>query len=62
MELKLVGVATRDDVRNAYRKKGWSFEQANTVGDGIAQCVRDNYIEDLNEQASSNEAVICTLC
>ena len=46
---------TCEDVRNAYRKKGWSFEQAQASGDGIAQCVRDGYIDDLNEQSENNE-------
>eukprot|EP01048_Picozoa_sp_COSAG05_P016826 COSAG05_NODE_2218_length_3375_cov_289.130952_1_plen_232_part_00 len=46
---------TCDDVRNAYRKKGWSFEQANSQGAGIVQCVHDNYIENLNEQAEGKE-------
>ena len=43
---------TCDEVKNAYRKKGWSFEGQ---GRGIAQCLRDDYIEDLNEQAEQAE-------
>lgn len=46
---------TCEDVRNAYRKKGWSFEQAMASEEGIAQCVRDNYIDDLNEQSENKE-------
>lgn len=46
---------TCEDVRNAYRKKGWSFEQAVASDEGIAQCVRDGYIDDLNEQSQNKE-------
>jgi hypothetical protein len=46
---------TCDDVRSAYRKKGWSFEQANNAGEGIVQCVKDNYIQDLAEQSKAKE-------
>lgn len=46
---------TCEDVRNAYRKKGWSFEQAMASEEGIAQCVRDGYIDDLNEQSENKE-------
>jgi hypothetical protein len=45
---------TCEDVRVAYRKKGWSFEQANADG-SMVQCAHDNYIENLNEQAEGNE-------
>ena len=46
---------TCEDVRNAYRKKGWSFEQAMASSEGIVQCVRDGYIDDLNAQSEAHE-------